>query len=81
MIKAYQAEPPDAEQQLGPDVLALVDAVAHQHGVVSVGLELVPGARVVGAGQHQRVQRDRADVLLHLRHPHLPRCRSVITSF
>ena len=52
-----------------PDRLSLIDAEPHQHRVISVGLELVPGPRVVGAGDHEGVQGDAADILLHLGHP------------
>ena len=60
---------PYTKKQLVPDILALVDAVSHEDGVISVRLKLVPGAGVVGPGYHEGVEGDGPDVLLHLEHP------------
>ena len=48
----------------------LVDAVPHEDGIVSVRLELlVVGAGVVTPGQHESMQWDGAEILLHFPHP------------
>ena len=60
---------PYTKKQLVPYILALVDAVSHEDGVVCVRLKLVPGASVVGPGYHEGVEGDGPNVLLHLEHP------------
>ena len=68
---------PHSKHQLEPDILALVDAVPHQNRVISVGLKLVEGSGVVGAGDHEGVQGDGANVVLDVPHPHRLRLDTV----
>ena len=59
---------PDAPHQLVPDGLVLVDAVAVEDAVREVVVELLDGARVVAAGDHE------------LWGPELPLYNSIISS-